>query len=76
MTNDDYVIRLQNELEAQSYPSNIIQKCCTYAESLLSEGLPVLFDANHVYRVLQLQKVDLNSYHISPKLCLTIFGVG
>ena len=64
MTNDDYVIRLQNELEAQSYPSNIIQKCCTYAESLLSEGLPVLFDANHVYRVLQLQKVDLNSYHM------------
>lgn len=63
MTNDDYVNRLQNELELRSYPSEMIRNCCAYAEKLLSDGLPVLFDANHIHRVLQLQKVNLNSYH-------------
>lgn len=63
MSKEDYVICLRKEMEAREEPPDRIEMCCAYAENLLSHGLPVLFDRRHVYGVLQLQRVKLDSYH-------------
>lgn len=63
MTKEFYLQRLRSAMSDQRRSSAEIEACCGYAEMLLSRGLPVLFDAGHVWKTLRLQEIDLTSYH-------------
>ena len=55
MEPNDYVNRLRHAMEISENPRfspEYIAQCCTYAENLLKQGLPVLFDQTHIRKVL------------------------
>ena len=51
-----YLGRLQNALEAQQRTKEEIITCTQYAQKLMADNLPVLFEENHVYQVLKWKK--------------------
>lgn len=62
----DYVNRLRLAMVTSEYPrfsDAYIEQCCAYAEDLLSKGLPVLFDRQHVLRVLGMAAPRICDYH-------------
>ena len=59
----DYICSLQQELMTQSYSQEEVASCLCYAEQLLNRNLPVLFDDQHVKEVLQLNKIQKQTYH-------------
>ena len=66
MNANDYVIRLRQAMEDSQTPhfsSDYIARCCAYEESLLRQGLPVLFDKAHVKHVLGMSTARLCDYH-------------
>lgn len=66
MNANDYVIRLRQAMEDSQTPhfsSDYIARCCAYAESLLRQGLPVLFDKAHVKHVLGMSTARPCDYH-------------
>ena len=52
-----YLDRLQNALETQQRTKEEIVTCTQYAQKLMADNLPVLFEENHVYQVLKWKKV-------------------
>lgn len=62
MDKSDYLHRLRVNM-MDKYDNAYIDKCICYAESLLSRNLPVIFDANHIYCILQLSHIDLDCYN-------------
>ena len=65
-TKNNYIDRLYAAMREKSCNETDIRKCCEYASALLSKGLPVLFDDQHVQEVLHLNKINLNDYHSFP----------
>lgn len=63
MTSQIYIQRLRSAMSERKFTEEQISACCEYSSLLLSRDLPVLFDAQHVDKVLQLYKIDLNAYH-------------
>ena len=62
MTSQIYIQRLRSAMSERKFTEEQISACCEYSSLLLSRDLPVLFDAQHVDKVLQLYKIDLNAY--------------
>lgn len=58
-----YLQRLQNAMEVQKRTKEEITLCVQYAQKLISDGLPVLFDETHVYDVLKWKKSQ-HEYHV------------
>lgn len=66
MERNDYVNRLRQAMEASERPcfsSAYIEQCCAYAENLLGQGLPVLFDRSHILKVLGMAAPRICDYH-------------
>ena len=66
MEPNDYVNRLRHAMEISENPRfspEYIAQCCTYAENLLKQGLPVLFDQTHIRKVLGMAAPRLCDYH-------------
>ncbi len=63
MTCSFYIERLRSAMQAQSFPAEEIESCCQYAQSLLCQNLPVLFDASHLCNILRLHDINWNAYH-------------
>lgn len=53
--------RLKNAM-AQKYSADYIEVCIKYADDLFARGLLVIFDGNHLWKVLQMEHIDLDSY--------------
>lgn len=60
---NDYINRLKSNMQANGYDSSYINKCCSYAASLLLKNLPVIFDSNHLHQILMLNTIKLDCYH-------------
>jgi len=60
----DYVNKLRYELIRKKESYEYIEFCCSYAERLILEGKPVLFDSEHVKEVLKLKEIKKNGYHL------------
>lgn len=60
---DKYLIELKNELTRLGKSREFIDNCCQYAQILLGRKKPVLFDAEHVNKVLKMEGVKTNAYH-------------
>lgn len=58
-----YLDRLQNALETQQRTKEEIVTCTQYAQKLMADNLPVLFEENHVYQVLKWKKSNQQQYH-------------
>lgn len=58
-----YLDRLQNALETQQRKKEEIVTCTQYAQKLMADNLPVLFEENHVYQVLKWKKSNQQQYH-------------
>lgn len=58
-----YLQRLQNAMEVQKRAKEDITLCVQYAQKLISDDLPVLFDETHVYDVLKWKK-SRHEYHV------------
>lgn len=58
-----YLQILQDAMEAQNRSKEEIALCVQYARKLMSGGLPVFFDAPHVYKVLKWQEHHPQEYH-------------
>ncbi len=57
-----YLHRLKVNMQGK-YESEYIDRCVFYAESLLDRNLPVIFDMNHIYAILQLGCINLDWYN-------------
>lgn len=64
MTNQEYIQRLRSAMIDRAYSEEQTSVCCGYASHLLTQGLPVLFDGQHVDSVLRLERIDLDAYHV------------
>ena len=74
-----YVLNLRQKLVENNYDDKFVNRCCQYAEKLISKNLPVLFDEKHIYYVLHMHGIALaNEYHsfdlISNKKVRTIYA--
>lgn len=58
----EYVDDLKIAMEQKGYDILYIEKCCLYAENLLKKNLPVIFDEEHLRRILKLDEINLNAY--------------
>lgn len=47
---------------AERYSSEYIEVCCKYADELLKNGYPVIFDEKHFNKIFKMQHIDLDSY--------------
>ena len=47
----------------QGYSTSYIDRCCSYATSLMSQNLPVIFDKKHLNQILMLDTLKLDCYH-------------
>ena len=64
MTPKEYIDRLSTEMKKNdSFSSEYIEQCCTYAEYLLNQNLPVFFDDQHVSNSLRLRGIREDCYH-------------
>lgn len=63
MTSQLYTQRLRSAMSERGFTEEQISACCEYSSLLFSRNLPVLFDAQHIDKVLQLYKIDLKAYH-------------
>lgn len=59
-----YLGNLQTEMKARGRSEEEISRCVGYARTLLRSGLPVLFDSRHVRKVLQLDQIRQQAYHV------------
>lgn len=57
-----YIERLEQAMEGH-YSKQYIEKCAKYAEKLLDQKLPVIYDSRHVHEILRLQNIKPDSYH-------------
>lgn len=60
----NYIKRLKFNMILRGYKKDYIYKCCKYASRLLDKNLPVIFDKRHLYEILKLDGINLDSYHI------------
>lgn len=58
-----YAIRLKKEMKACGLKTLYIKQCCKYASKLLNNNVPVIFDKKHIYEILKLDGIKLDSYH-------------
>lgn len=58
-----YIKRLRIALTNQNFDITYINLCCSYAENLLSNNFPVIFDLKHLEEILKLHELKLDSYH-------------
>lgn len=56
-----YIDRLQATM-SQRYSVEYIRTCTTYAERLLNNDLPVIFDANHLHIILKMKNIKQDCY--------------
>lgn len=61
MEKQAYLDRLQKEME-QKYNQEYVAVCVKYADGLLEQGLPVIFDENHLKNILKLHRVKMEYY--------------
>lgn len=52
MDNVKYLERLKTEIIAHNYTVEYAELCCEYAERLLNNGLPVIFDRQHLAELI------------------------
>lgn len=60
---NEYIIQLEEELRKNNKEEAFITACCTYARKLLEKNKPVLFDADHVDKVLRMEGIKRDGYH-------------
>ena len=64
---DEYIKKLKLLLENSDYEEEYKRKCIEYAERLLLNGLPVIYDLEHLILVLGIKKKILTkmifAYH-------------
>lgn len=61
MEKETYLRRLQNAM-SEHYHEEYINVCLEYAAKLFDNGLPVIFDANHLSYVLQMDRIKQDFY--------------
>lgn len=59
----NYTQRLRDAMQEAKREELEIARCVQYAQRLLSQNLPVLFDRQHIWRVLRINRRALNKYH-------------
>ncbi len=60
---NNYIYRLKTNMLEQGFSPSYIEKCCSYANFLISQNLPVIFDPKHLSQILMLDKLQLDCYH-------------
>ena len=60
---NNYINRLKINMFEQGYSTSYIDRCCSYATSLISQNLPVIFDKKHLNQILMLDTLKLDCYH-------------
>ena len=50
----EYLERLHSAMLRENLPAEYIELCCNYAKDLLAKGLPVIFDKQHLYQMLNM----------------------
>ena len=60
---NNYINRLKINMFEQGYSTSYIDRCCSYATSLISQNLPVIFDNKHLNQILMLDTLKLDCYH-------------
>lgn len=76
---NSYITNLKQRLAENDYDDKFINRCCKYAEKLINNNLPVLFDEKHISYVLRTQGISpANEYHsfdlISDRKIRTIYA--
>lgn len=66
MLPQDYLEQLEDAMRARRLSEKEAAACRSYADHLLKAGLPVLFDDEHVEKVLRLNEIGQDSYHWFP----------
>ena len=61
MEKERYIERLQQAM-SQDYSAEYINVCVEYAARLFERELPVIFDADHLFRVLKMYNIKQDSY--------------
>lgn len=61
MEKERYIRRLQQAM-SQIYSQEYINVCVEYAAGLFDKNLPVIFDANHLFRVLKMGNIKQDFY--------------
>lgn len=59
----DYLERLILAMQEEKIDKKQVDICVSYAEKLLDKNLPVIFDVEHLYRILKLGGVKLDAYN-------------
>lgn len=57
-----YVENLRSTMLLGKYPNEYINLCCTYADNLLNNNFPVIFDKNHLQKILNTQNLKVDAY--------------
>lgn len=57
----EYIKRLEYEMQSR-YDRKYINICIMYANKLLNKSLPVIFDTEHIVKILQLHRIKLDYY--------------
>lgn len=58
-----YIERLQSALLQKKYNKRYIDVCINYAKRLLDQGLPVIFDRDHLFQVFRMYEIKHDFYH-------------
>ena len=59
MDKSQYIFNLENEIKSQGYGEYYTAKCIRYANRLLDNNLPVIFDTKHLALLIGISAEDL-----------------
>lgn len=66
MNKENYLAELKNTLKNKKRRSRYISACLSYAERLIDNGLPVIFDTRHLALLIGIKTQDLSALLFSP----------
>ena len=67
MEKDQYIEKLQQKMKEGKYPDKYIQKCVTYAQKLLDNNVPVIYNLEHLSLLIGIDKKLLASIVFANK---------